>query len=283
MNFCLDLCQLCHQYRRLENSHIIPRFIEKWIKQVSQLPTFVRCNDFNIDLQRAYVEHFLCAECEDRFAKAESSFAKHVFHPWIKNGNRYSGNDAWLCYFLTSLTWRVARWLELRQTILTNGSMHLSAPEIDALRLYLLEQSSRPGAFAPKLFFNTIKECAETDEGATSSPTPLFDYLARHLDLILRTSSDQSQVEVYIKIPYFVIWQKLKAHGFYSIETETTLRDLCSERAEVIANEMRCKISQESRERRRKLIEKRFEGHSLIDYYRTSIGDGVRRAQEYLQ
>ena len=78
-------CALCKKDCDLKNSHYIPSFIGKWLKNTS-ITGYIRTSD-NIALRKQDLvkEYLLCANCENLFSKWEKLFAENVFYPYIEN------------------------------------------------------------------------------------------------------------------------------------------------------------------------------------------------------
>lgn len=75
----MKLCKYCKEREAIENSHIIPSFVYKWLKDTS--PTgFIRSTDKpNKRKQDGLKSPLLCIECEKEFSEIENSFKKEIF------------------------------------------------------------------------------------------------------------------------------------------------------------------------------------------------------------
>lgn len=103
-----ELCSLCGLSSDLQASHIIPKFVGKWIKDTSATGFLARVNDAK-RVQDLYTQHMLCSTCEQRFSKYEKLFADKIFHPFHKNDASYLEYNNWLELFAVSLSWRVLK------------------------------------------------------------------------------------------------------------------------------------------------------------------------------
>jgi len=83
-------CALCAAKARLEQSHIIPRFVYRGLK-VPDGP------------KRA----LLCGECEDLFSRHESTFARVVFRPRVAHSVVVAKYEKWLLDCCASVCWRI--------------------------------------------------------------------------------------------------------------------------------------------------------------------------------
>jgi hypothetical protein len=121
-------CALCGAVERLQQSHIIPRFVFQYLLDSS--PGLLRASARpNRRIQDGPTMPLLCRACESSFGEHESAFARKLFLPLhVKNvqGLTYG---PWALKFGASLVWRVARYME-RQGRLD----HLTPPQQALLR-----------------------------------------------------------------------------------------------------------------------------------------------------
>ncbi|WP_352259875.1 hypothetical protein [Psychrobacter sp. TB55-MNA-CIBAN-0194] len=75
----MGACKYCGERKAIKNSHIIPSFVYKWLKETS--PTgFIRATDQpNRRKQDGLKSALLCEECEKSFSEVESLFKKDLF------------------------------------------------------------------------------------------------------------------------------------------------------------------------------------------------------------
>lgn len=100
------ICKLCQKEAQLELSHILPKFIYKWINKTSGTGKMRGLSNPNVALQDGYKIHLLCPVCEDKFSKYETWFASNFFHPSIKGVKiSYPYNEN-LFKFAASIFWR---------------------------------------------------------------------------------------------------------------------------------------------------------------------------------
>lgn len=98
-------CALCNEDKELQLSHIIPKFIGKYLKQTSigNIRNQQNPNRVAQDIEKHYM---LCHECEELFSASERYFANTLFYPYKKDGIDTFNYDEKLFFFLTSLSWR---------------------------------------------------------------------------------------------------------------------------------------------------------------------------------
>ena len=76
-------CRFCLKQGKLENSHIIPSFLYRWLKETAGTGFLRFGRSPNRRVQDGYKDYWLCPNCEDLFSKWETEFAEKVFHPLV--------------------------------------------------------------------------------------------------------------------------------------------------------------------------------------------------------
>jgi hypothetical protein len=102
----MDRCKLCHEKAELRASHIIPKFVFRWMAQTGD-GYFRGGDEPNLRVQDGPKKRLLCGDCEQRFSIREKWFAETVFTPYIERGAKHFTYDASLFYFAVSLSWRI--------------------------------------------------------------------------------------------------------------------------------------------------------------------------------
>src|SRR6266496_6749141 len=99
----VGVCRLCDRETVLEESHVVPGFVYKWLKDSSWTGA-LRCGlRPNKRVQDGYKFYWLCGTCEDRLNTWETTFASLVFYPFNKEEINTVSYDAWLLKFCTSI------------------------------------------------------------------------------------------------------------------------------------------------------------------------------------
>ena len=253
--------------------------MERYVKSVSLTKQFTRSTNFNWDSQSAYKEYFLCFDCEQKISACETEFARHIFWPWVKEGRTHSGSPSWLEYFMVSITWRFGRYHERKQAKLKGQCEVCTSSALQVLKDYLMGRSDKPGAFAPRLFYSKVEECTKEDEGAIGGPTPLFDYLTRCYDQRIAIETHGLGLAMYIKVPHFAIWHTV--HGPEWIVDANKIAEISERQAEYYARKQIEETTQATRDRRTAQIGKKSQ-QELQDFYSTTAGDNLLRAQQFL-
>ena len=100
-------CALCQEAKELKKSHIIPRFIAKWIKKTSETGKF---RDLEYKrIQDSVKSYLLCDDCENIISKYENYFAEKIFHPTVNMTSCDVEYDIKLLKFIVSISWRVLK------------------------------------------------------------------------------------------------------------------------------------------------------------------------------
>ena len=115
-------CALCRRIDYLQTSHIIPKFINKWLNETSATGAMMafkhrqgeysdsKQTEMDVKIvQDAFNTKLLCGKCEQRFSKLEKQFAENIFHPFHKHGTKQLEYGSWLEPFAVSLSWRVLK------------------------------------------------------------------------------------------------------------------------------------------------------------------------------
>jgi hypothetical protein len=103
-------CRLCgDSSSALQESHVIPRFVGKYIKGTSATG-FLTGMSTTGKVQRSqdlYKSKLLCRQCEERLNEHETFFANHVFHPFKRNALHSIPTDERIARFAVSVSLRV--------------------------------------------------------------------------------------------------------------------------------------------------------------------------------
>jgi hypothetical protein len=100
-------CRLCGQLAELQESHILPAFVFKWLKETSATGFIRFGQEPNKRVQDGYKKPWLCLSCEKRLNVWETQFATNLFHPLNEDGGRRVRYREWLLKFCVSVSWRV--------------------------------------------------------------------------------------------------------------------------------------------------------------------------------
>lgn len=100
-------CALCENVDELKLSHIIPKFVFRYLKKDSFTGRMRNVSNPNQAVQDGDKMYLLCGKCEELFSQRETPFSNKIFQPFKANGfNGLSYDGNWLQYFIVSVNWR---------------------------------------------------------------------------------------------------------------------------------------------------------------------------------
>ena len=103
----IGTCGLCYEDNvHLELSHFTPRFIAKAMKKASIEGRLRSGDDPTKEFQDTFKTYAFCKACEERMMKAETEFARRIYHPRSKGELREITYKEWLLDFCVSMAWR---------------------------------------------------------------------------------------------------------------------------------------------------------------------------------
>lgn len=189
------ICKLCQQDKQLVESHIIPKFVAKWLKDTSATGYLRQAVNPNLRRQDFPTESLLCRDCEGRFAVWEKLFAESVFLPYLNVGEREFVYTDWLLSFAISLSWRIG-------IIELDGFRHFRPHLVSFLeealsewRNSLLGSPSKARQYAHHLLFIDYVAGVE----GVVLPDGFHWYALRGVDTT--TVATSKEVLVYVKLP----------------------------------------------------------------------------------
>jgi len=186
----LGTCRLCGETRELQDSHILPAFVYKWLKETSATGFMRFGQEPNKRVQDGYKARWLCLECEQRLNAWETQFATRVFHPMNEDGSAKVRYGNWLLKFSASVSWRTLLMMRENQWLHDFSDQQREAVDqgLETWGAFLLGKQPHPGRFEQHL----IVLGAIDGEGSTLREVPAnFNrYILRTVDLdVVRSSS----------------------------------------------------------------------------------------------
>ena len=194
------MCNLCGSNSPLKQSHIIPKFVGRWIKETSPTPYLRFGGNMDKRQQDLMKMELLCGDCENRLSLWESKFANEVFYPSAADKTLFRYGP-WFVKFASSLAWRA---LQVRKSYSIQ-----EPPEVnivfDDMELHL-----------SRLLLGNVKHVSSYTQhvyhvGELAAPlrpgSPnLNRYLARTPEIDFIRSDDLSEIMVYVKLPMFMFF-----------------------------------------------------------------------------
>ena len=101
-------CKLCGRFGELEDSHIIPAFVFRYIRETGLIERGgLRFSEQpNRVVQDGEKRHWLCKTCEGKFSKDEQKFSERIFKPTNAGHQPELVYGEELLRFCVSLSWR---------------------------------------------------------------------------------------------------------------------------------------------------------------------------------
>ena len=91
--------------KELQESHILPRFVFRWLKETSATGYLRSGQQPNLRVQDGLKLHLLCQDCKQRFNHWGTQFANEIFHP-MTQGTAERASYGPLLLFWVSVSWR---------------------------------------------------------------------------------------------------------------------------------------------------------------------------------
>lgn len=76
-------CALCGLEKELQISHIVPKFVGKYLKEIS-IGNIRSEENPNKTIQDIEKRELLCHDCEELFSASERSYANTIFYPYLR-------------------------------------------------------------------------------------------------------------------------------------------------------------------------------------------------------
>jgi hypothetical protein len=150
-------CVLCDLEECLEDSHIVPAFVVRYLKKISITGHIRGSEQPNRRMTDGAKCKLLGPKCEDLFAQSERCFASQIFHPLhvadLDRQSLYYG--PWLAKFAVSMSWRSLWHCRHRNPdcSLPHGHDALVQPTLDVWRDYLLGRRNNIGHHRQHMLF----------------------------------------------------------------------------------------------------------------------------------
>lgn len=181
-------CRLCDEDSDLQESHVLPAFVYRWLKETSATGFIRFGREPNRRVQDGYKEYWLCRKCEQRFNVWETQFANRIFYPINENDGVKVKYGDWLLKFCVSVSWRTLllmrenNWLE----DFTDEQRKSAEKALATWATLLLDEVPHPGRFEQHL----IVAGAEESPTLPDLPANINRYLLRTVDLdVVRSTS----------------------------------------------------------------------------------------------
>ena len=181
-------------------SHIIPKFIGRWMKETSITPYLRFGGNVDERQQDLFATELLCNDCENRFSSWETKFAAEIFHP-AAGGETVFRYGPWFVKYAASLAWRAIQFRNFHgvdeppamNSIVDKMELHLSR--------FLLGQEKHVGSYTQHVY-----PVGELAAPVLPGSMMLNRYLARTVEIDFLRNDDLSEMMVYVKLPMFMFF-----------------------------------------------------------------------------
>ncbi|MCP3956071.1 MAG: hypothetical protein GY697_28230 [Desulfobacterales bacterium] len=191
----LGTCALCCENRELKESHIVPAFVWRWMKETS-VTGFLRHGEApNLRKQDGYKLFLLCSDCEQRFGLWENQFSRNVFIPFNKR-SKLNSYGPWLLKFSTSISWRVLTFFKRElDSDHCNSNIQLEADEaLETWKQFLLDDRPHPDKFQQHM----LPVGLISNNNDPKMPENINRYIQRSVDIDLACS--KKEAFIYVKM-----------------------------------------------------------------------------------
>lgn len=205
-----DKCVICGRLPPIDNSHIIPKFVFRWMTKTAPTPYLRHGDEPNKRLQDGTKYPLLCTECETLASKYEKSFAERVFNPSIRNGSlpKRVGKSEYL--FASGIHLRVQEYL------VREGSFTLKKEQENMIlgcikKIAAYHRGDRASATDCKFFLLPLGLGSVTDH--KNLPSNWHRYIERSTEFDLIESDKGHTFGSYFKIGPWVSFCLIKNRG----------------------------------------------------------------------
>lgn len=196
-------CKFCNKREAIENSHIIPSFIYKWLKDTSPTGYIRATNEPNKREQDGSKSSLLCKECERDFSTHENLFKKETFSKMANYRDPCPekleiSESSRICIYI--IAWRV-----LADAYYFPRDNQYTQDEFDKFPDFLVDIKSLIEGNKSDKFRTHLIPC--TREVLTKLKLPKVDwfYYERSIGAEPRIWDDWERFVIYIKIPFAII------------------------------------------------------------------------------
>lgn len=200
-------CRLCQKDKNLRESHIIPAFVYRWIKETSATGYLRFVKNINLRVQNGVKVKLLCDDCEKILNVFETKFSHEIFYPYVnkelneegvaqRNIKSFQYSD-WLLKFIISLQWRIS----VLENNLSKNYLDYHQKDmqyyLEKWRLFLLGEKKDTGFCETHLIFLQNLAAAEGAFPASMNDRVVY-YLLRATDGTIITTN--KKLGVFSKI-----------------------------------------------------------------------------------
>ena len=197
------ICALCKDETNLKESHLIPKFVGKWLKRTSATGYLRDMKNINKRQQDIFKEYLLCHNCEILFSGWEKLFSEQIFLPSLDKEQYISSYSEWLSKFCASLSWRTLIYIKQQNNDFNDESEYFLKQTHQAeahLRNFLLGNTSNLDQYEQHIFpLSKIEKPPES----LNFPPNINRYFLRSIGIDVLTGD--KDIYTFTKSPTFLI------------------------------------------------------------------------------
>lgn len=198
-----SFCKLCGENKKLQNSHVVPAFAYRWLRETSGNGFLRSAIMPNKRVQDGLKFYWLCSDCEQKFSHWETAFSNKIFYPLNQQPHASVQYKKWLLLFCTSVSWRVLNF-HLQEGYLKNFSPTQLEWSHNALRVwkeFLVGMRPHPDIYEQHFLPLDALESHSFDHN--SMPPNINRYMLRTIDIDVAVG--ENTAFTYTKIGRFII------------------------------------------------------------------------------
>jgi hypothetical protein len=200
-------CALCRKEAPLRESHIIPAFVFRWLKETSATGYLRTGTNPRRRAQDGLKTPLLCEECEQRFSRLEREFANEIFYPVQQDEVIEVKYGRWFLKFCVSISWRVLTYgmQEGQLDHFSKAQQREARAALDRWAQFLLDEVLHPGRFEQRLvLLGAIKSVS-----GTGFPPNANRYFMRGAEMDIAASP--TSAFAYAKLGPFALFGMIEA------------------------------------------------------------------------
>jgi hypothetical protein len=194
-------CKLCGLLGELKESHFIPKFVGKWLKNTSITGYIREKNNLRKRAQDIAKDYWLCDSCEEMLSNWETKFANTIFYPFLNEGKTVASYSEWMSRFCASMSWRTLTYIRSKNSDKSNPQEYydkLTKAE-NHLAAYLLGKINNLNEYEQHFYPLGRLESTTT----TNLPANINRYFLRTMSMDI--VGNNQDLYIYTKLPSFII------------------------------------------------------------------------------
>ncbi|ANU21417.1 hypothetical protein BBI15_15135 [Planococcus plakortidis] len=221
-------CKLCNKESELQLSHIVPKFIGKWLKQTSAAGYMRNIVNPNIRIQDLPKEYLLCKSCELKFSVWEKRFVEEIFHPYQNDVKRKFEYKSWLKKFVVSLNWRIGISRFNRNFDANHDKYPILDNTLEEWRKFLNEETKEPGHAEHHILFIGMTNLDDFGKVATNGFNHFINMrILRSVDLATYIDS-KNRLFIYTCIAGIAFVSQISPYRFEGWTNQTRIKKIGS-------------------------------------------------------